>query len=174
MKKLIILAAVVFGFAATSFAQATGNAKADATASILASVTITNNNGFDFGSIYSSVLGGTVDLKADNSRVPTGVQLGTTAGKAAKFTVVGSGDGSPHIGIMYTQSPVTLTGPGTAMTLNGIFAEEGGLTKISGSSLDLDVNGQAILFMGGTLNLNPQQKAGTYTNASAVTVTVAY
>jgi hypothetical protein len=174
MKKLIVIAAVLLGFTSTSFAQA----HADANATIVASVSIINNAGLNFGSIYSSVAGGTVSLSPDATTVRngSGVTLGPVNGTAAQFTVTGSGSATAPKVSWTSAGTVSLTGPtgSTAMTLTGLNAKSNGTALTTGGTVTLAADGTAIIYMGGILNVNAKQLAGTYTNADAVDFTVSY
>ena len=173
MKKLVIFAVVLLGIASTSFAQ---TARADA--NILTSVSVATVRGFNFGDIFSSVAGGSVLLTATASegRTGTGVTLGTGTGTSAQFTITGSGSTTAPK-ITWPSTGIILTGPGSStMTLSLLNAISGsGLAITSGTTLiPLDASGNATVYMGGTLTVGAKQAAGTYSNTTALAVTVAY
>jgi len=168
--KVIATAAVVLGYANSSFAQAT--ATAAASASIMSPITIAKNVDMSFGNVaVSASTGGTVVLDPTGTRTTGGaggVTLPSTTGtvSAADFTVSGTPSFTYDITL-----PTTATlsdGSGHTMIVNTFtsFPATTGALSSGGGTQDLTV--------GATLNVSAAQAAGTYTNATAVPVTVNY
>jgi hypothetical protein len=172
MKKLIILAVVVFGFAATSFAQNKANAgvfakiEAPATAGGGGGAATPHSIGWvtdmDFGIITNTTTGGTVRLDAASGAfgTPTGGLTVPSNGTVAQFLVKGA---STSIAVTYP-TVLTLTGNGTSMTLNIAKATDESWTPTS-------TPGEYNLKIGGTLTV-PAGAWGGYTCGSGLTVTV--
>ena len=166
MKKVLVLAIVVLGFAASSFAQVT--ATASTTAIIITPIAITKTVDMNFGNIaVSPTLGGTVVLPTAGSRTLTGgVTLPVVTGTvtAASFTV--TGEGSSTYSITLPSSAITLTGPSGTMTVQNFVSTPSSTGALTSGSQQVKV--------GATLNVSAAQAAGTYTNASGLFVTVNY
>ena len=164
MKKLFLIAAVIFGFAATSFAQNSATATATATASLLAPITITNAGNMNFGILATSDVAGTATIStADVLSVANGVSI-VNAGNAsaASFTVTGEEDYSFSITL---PSSHTITDGTNSMTVDNFTSDPDVTGTISGSTT---------LNVGATLNISADQTAGVYTSATGFDVTVAY
>ena len=166
MKKVLVLAIVVLGFAASSFAQVT--ATASTTGTIITPIAITKDVDMNFGNIaVSPTLGGTVVLPTAGARTLTGgVTLPVVTGTvtAASFTV--TGEGSSTYSITLPSSAITLTGPSGTMTVQNFVSTPSNTGALSGGTQQVKV--------GATLNVAAAQAAGTYTNASGLFVTVNY
>ncbi|MBK7213751.1 MAG: DUF4402 domain-containing protein [Bacteroidales bacterium] len=166
MKNLLVLALVVLGFAANTFAQVT--ATSSTTATIITPIAITKDVDMNFGNIaVSPTLGGTVVLPTAGARTQTGgvtlpVVTGTVA--AASFTV--TGEGNSTYSITLPSSAITLTSANGTMTVENFVSNPGNTGTLS--------NGSQIVKVGATLNVGAAQPAGTYTNASGLFVTVNY
>ncbi len=149
-------------------AQATATASASAT--VVAPIAMSKNVNMNFGNAAVSVSsGGSVILAPVGTRTTagSGVTLPATAGtvSAANFTI----SGAPGYTFAITlPSTATIAGPGAAtMTVSSFTSSPSATGTLSGS-------GTQTLTVGATLAVNPAQAAGTYTNASAVPVTVNY
>ena len=166
MKKVLVLAIVVLGFAASSFAQVT--ATASTTANIITPIAITKTVDMNFGNIAGSpTLGGTVVLPTAGARTLTGgVTLPVVTGTvtAASFTV--TGEGSSTYSITLPSSAITLTGPSGTMTVQNFVSTPSSTGALTSGSQQVKV--------GATLNVSAAQGAGTYTNASSLFVTENY
>jgi hypothetical protein len=167
--KVCAVAALVLGYANSSFAQA--SATASASASIIAPITLTKNVDMSFGNIaVSASSGGTVILAPAGTRTTGGaggVTLPATTGTvtAADFTVAGTPDYT--YAITLPSSTTISDGSGHNMTVDGFTSTPSATgTLSSGGSQDLTV--------GATLTVTAAQTPGTYTNASGVPVTVNY
>lgn len=178
MKKLIILAVVLLGSAATSFAQLTATAKI--TANIQSPTSINKVLDLNFGNIFTPIgstsgtsavpaVAGSVFVapKEGPNRIATvGLMLGTGSGQAAKFTISGT-----------PKSTVTMNLPNTGhLTLfSGIDFMNVSLdftylsaTAVAGSvaSITLADSGLYTFWIGGTLWVAPNQAWGSYTNTT--------
>ena len=158
MKNLLVLAIIVLGFAATSFAQVT--ATASTTATIITPIAIEKDVDMNFGNIaVSPTLGGTVVLPTSGSRTKTGgVTLPVVTGtvSAASFTV--TGEGNSTYSITLPSSAITLTGPSGTMTVENFVSTPSNTGTLNSGTQEVKV--------GATLNVGAAQAAGTYTNES--------
>ena len=154
-----VLAASVMGANAAHAATAT----ADASANILAEVTLANtpNTSLDFATIVVDATGGTVVVANDGTRSSCGGSLvcsGTT--DAADFTVGGTANEVVNVTIPAT---VTLNDGGS----NNMTAT---LTStVSGGSVTLDGSGAAAFSVGGSLAVSGGQADGAYSGTFTVT-----
>lgn len=166
MKNLLVLAIIVLGFTATSFAQVT--ATASTTATIITPIAIEKDVDMNFGNIaVSPTLGGTVVLPTSGARTKTGgVTLPVVTGtvSAASFTV--TGEGNSTYSITLPSSAITLTSPSGTMTVENFVSTPSNTGALNNGSQEVKV--------GATLNVGAAQAAGTYTNESSLFVTVNY
>jgi Domain of unknown function (DUF4402) len=166
--KAIVTAAVVLTISNNSFAQATATASASAT--IITPITIVKTVDMNFGNVaVSATIAGTAILAPGGTRTTGGaggVTLPATNGtvSAASFTV--SGQASYTYAITLPSS-TTISSGGNSMTVNAF-------TSLPATTGTLSVGGTQTLNVGATLNVNAGQASGTYTNATAVPVTVNY
>ena len=167
MKKLLVFAIVVLGFAASSFAQVT--ATASTTATILTPIAITKTVDMNFGNIaISPTIAGTVVLPTTGARTLTGgVTLPVVTGTVTPATFTVTGDGTSTYSITLPGSAITLNGPAsTTMTVQSFVSTPSGTGVLTAGTQTVKV--------GATLNVGAAQGAGTYTNASSLFVTVNY
>jgi len=160
---LVVTAASAF-VPSSAFAQASDTEPANASANIIAPITLTKVTDLVFGDIVPNTTAGTVVM--DNGGTITGATGGVVAlastRNAATFTVGG------QIGRLYTVTPVgnitisNLAGPN--MIINPTSDCGGGLCTIGA------VGGSAVR-VGGTLNVGAAQPAALYTGTFSVTVT---
>lgn len=167
--KFLALATVMFAFTAGAFAQVSATAAASAT--IVSPIAIARATDMNFGNVAVSTSGGTVVLTpalAANRTTTGGVTLPATTGTvtAAAFNVTGTPSYTYTIAL--SPATITITNPASnTMTVTG-------LTSNPASTGTLDAGGAQTIYVGGTLNVSGGQATGTYTNATAVTVTVNY
>src|SRR5580700_7395040 len=167
--KVIATAAVVIAFSNSSFAQATATASASAT--IITPITIVKNVDMSFGNVaVSASLAGTVVLAPAGSRTTGGaggVTLPSTTGTVAgaDFTVSGQASYTYAITLPTT---ATLTDGGSHTMVVNTF------TSTPSATGALSTSGTQDLKIGATLNVTAAQASGTYTNSTAVPVTVNY
>ena len=166
--KVLAIAVIALGLSNSSFAQAT--ATASATATIITPITIVKTVDMNFGNVaVSASLAGTVVLAPAGGRTTGGaggVTLPATTGTvtAASFTVSGQ---SGYTYAITLPSTINITDAAShTMAVNNFVsnpATTGTLTS-----------GSQVLTVGATLNVAAAQPAGTYTNATGVSVTVNY
>ena len=164
MKKILILIVLFSGFAASSFAQATGTASASAT--IIAPISIAKTADMNFGNIAVNATPGTVILATAGTRTKTGgVTLPATAGTvtAAQFTVTGANA---------TTYAITLPTSITISHLTDYMYVDTFTSNPSSPGLT-DGNGTQIIFVGATLTVGASQAAGVY-GPGSFPVTVNY
>jgi len=169
MRKILLTMIIAAGFSTAVLAQATATATASATATIVAPLTITKTVDMNFGNIaVSASNAGTVVLSPAGVRSLTGgITFPATTGTvdAAEFDVTGSG--TYTYAITLPAGPVTLTGdPSGTMTLTTFTSTPSGTGALSAGAQTITV--------GATLNVGAGQAAGTYTNATAVPVSIVY
>jgi hypothetical protein len=165
MKQLIkffAIMTVAMLFAVNANGQAT--ASANATATIIAPISITNTADLAFGNVaVSAITAGTVVLTPAGGRSATGgVTLPAVTGTftAAAFTVNGSGTSTYSITL---PASATLTGtPSGTMTVDTFTSTPSGTGALTGGTQNITV--------GGTLNVGAAQAAGSYTGSFNVTV----
>lgn len=171
LRTLLVIAIAIFGSVSSSFAQlGQGLAATTATAggTVLTPITIALGTNLEFGTIVTSVAGGTVAVPTSGTATYTGVSVFTGAGAvtptAATFNV--SGNYSTTFATAVTSWPTVVT------------HTDGSTTMAIGAHVDnfdttLDGTGVAHLKIGATLTLGGTQKAGRYTS-DPFTVTVNY
>ena len=173
MKKIFILAVVLLGFAATTFAQTVANAGVTAVIETPASGTksIGYIGDMDFGTITNNLASGstgTLTLNPDGTitAIDPGLAQATHTGKAAQFLIKGASPGT--ITITYPAS-LQLYGSGAPLTVT--------LTPdvVHNAACWEDVAGSTDqkLKMGGTLSI-PAGAYGGYSSGSTLVVTVTH
>lgn len=173
MKKLILLAVVVLGFAATSFAQPV-SATASATATIKAALAITKIVDLNFGSIYIPGYIGTVTIDAVAAGTRTfnpNTNSGSGTGAAAKFAIDGVFGNNPTVGFPPT---LTLTSGANTMVVTLACKNSSAGSIATGGTVTLDINGKADIYIGGELAMIANQPVGIYKDLTHLTVTVNY
>lgn len=172
MKKITSIIAIVTLSIAFSTSATAQTATATASATIVTPITIVKGTDMVFGNV--AVLGtlGTVVLaptsaagRSTTGGVTIAAANGGSSPTAAKFTVSGQGNYAYTITL---PSSASLTGPGTAMTVNAF-------TSSIGTDLTLGAltGGTQIVYVGATLNVAATQTEGAYTTTT-FPVTVAY
>ncbi|MDR9458468.1 MAG: DUF4402 domain-containing protein [Salegentibacter sp.] len=162
LKILTILILLLAGGACFAQASATANFKASVT--IIEPIGITTTSDMNFANIDARN-GGTVILKPDNTRVATGgLELEEAANvSAATFMVTGQQGYSFNISL--PQGSYELRNGGEAMAIQDFTAE-----------LDQSLlgDGPAMLKVGASLFVNPNQEPGVYNSVADLQVTVNY
>ncbi len=159
--KIAAVAALLLAGAAAPALAAQSSGTVTANATVIQPLTITQTTAMDFGKLVMDAGSpglGTVTLAAGTSaRTPSGgVDLVGTSAAAGVVQVVGQ-TGNTYTVTLPTST--TLTGPGTAMTLD-TFASSDTLTSISGTNS---------VHIGAVLHVNAAQTAGGYTGSFVVT-----
>jgi len=161
--KIVALATVMIGFAATSNAQTEKvTATAQAQATIIVPITISKTTDLNFGNVIGTATGGTLILSPDGTRLESGVQLATIKGTItpAVFHVTGE-----------TDYAYTVTLPSTAYTLTSTVEGATGtmtLTDFTHNATGSIANGDVDFSVGATLNVTAKQAAGVYTNTATL------
>ena len=166
VRKLSVLAVLLFAITAASFAQVSATSNASAT--IVTPIAIANTVEMNFGNVSPHpTLGGTVVLSPAGARTPTNVTLPATTGTvtAASFTVTGQAN--------FTYS-ITLPAGATTISSGGNDMTVDTWTSNPTPTGDLGAGGSQTLTVGATLNVAAAQAAGTYTLGTPFTVTVNY
>lgn len=162
--KLFCVAALLMGFAQSSFAQVTDVATASAV--IIAPISVAKTADMDFGTLAVNTNNGTVDLGTDGSlSVLGGVTIIGGTPTAAVFHVAGTVGESYYFNLpaSVTLSDGALPVPNTMIVDN--FVHTASLIIPAGGE---DVN------VGATLNVTGSQAPGNYTNTTDLIVTVNY
>jgi len=148
-----------------SAAQNSASTSANATAKIIAPITLTKTADLNFGDVVPSGVAGTVTVTPAAVRTSAGgASLGNGAAvTAAAFTVGGQGSATYAITLPAVAS--TLTTGANTMTVDTFTSNP------SGTGL-LSAGGSQALTVGANLNVGVAQATGTY--VGTFTVTVAY
>ena len=169
LTKIFATAAIIIAGTSVSFAQAT--ATASASANIITPISIAKTVDMNFGNVaVSATIAGTAILAPGGTRTTGGaggVTLPATTGtvSAASFTV--SGQASYTYAITLPSTTVTLSSGTNTMGIN-TFTSSPSATGL------LSSGGTQTLTVGATLDVSAGQASGSYTNATAVPVTVNY
>lgn len=167
--KICTMAVFLFGFAANSYSQVSANAASSAT--IVTPIAISKAIDMNFGNLAVSATGGTVILAPASTRSLTGgVTLPVVTGTvtAAEFSITGQPNYTYSITLPSNSLTITETVGGTAtMTVSNFTSNPTPTGTLNGS-------GAQTLKVGATLNVDANQAAGSYTNATGFTVTVNY
>ena len=158
MKKITLIALLAFSGAA--FAQ-TNQGVADVNAEIVSPIAINDGSAMNFGTIKGTATGGDVTIATDGSRTFTNTDMDITSTNvsAATFEITAGNGVNYDISIPNT----VLTGAGDDMTLSFAHDRNDAGDRIGdGSAQTLNV--------GGTLQVNNSQAAGSYTGEVNVTV----
>jgi len=169
-RKLIILFAGIL-FTVSAVQQVNGQTEAydaaSTSATIITPIAISKTVDLNFGNIVAGTTG-TVTVGTDDSRSSTGgVTLpSATPGTitAAQFDVTGLANATYSI---TAPASFNITGPGDDMEVSTFVTDP----TPTGT---LDDDGKQTISVGATLVVGENQTAGTYTNADALVITVAY
>lgn len=158
-----------------SAAHAQVSASSDATAEVLAALQLTNDAGLDFGGIVlnASSTGGTVAINGSGVRTCSGDVICGPAGseQPAVFTVTGAANSSINVTVQdLVANPVSLTHTANAGSTSANHNIE--LTSLDDGSLGgfTTFSGNETFNVGGTINLDGSEIAGTYEGTFDVTV----
>ncbi|MGC1470092.1 MAG: DUF4402 domain-containing protein [Sphingorhabdus sp.] len=159
-KMKLALAGAIVATGMVSNAAYAATEQADATVQVLAAVQLSAVTDLDFGVVAASAAGGTVSLGAASGATPsaTGV-IAISGGAPASFQVTQATNG--EVIDLTVGNPAPLTGPGADIALSGLTLSTGSIT-FNSASLET-------VYVGGTISLNPNQVAGTYTGTFDVT-----
>lgn len=156
----ILTAALALTIAPAALAQNSDTATADANATIIAAIAVSNTASLEFGDIVQDATGGTVTVS------PTGVLASSGphslgGEQAAAYTV--TGDASKTFGITFGAPSITITGPAAATMTVDTFAA----SCSSGCAL---TGGSASLTTGARLTVGANQTPGAYNGTFDLTV----
>lgn len=160
---LTALAAIVLLVpSGSAMAQNQASAQADATATIIAPITLTNTADLQFGNVVASTAAGTIVVDTAGGRTWTAGATGISGlpVSAAAFTV---GGGANRTFTITLPASTTITNGAENMTVDTF-------TSSLGASSVLDGSGAAALAVGGTLTVNANQATGSYSGTFSVTV----
>ena len=140
-----------------------GSITAPVSARIVSRVNLVTLSGMEFGEISASSAPGAIVLEPGGARTSTqGATLNSAVpGSSATFEILG--DPSATYIISLPDSVTLLSSNGQSMLLNQFTS----LPSLTGQ---LDASGRQTLFVGGTLNVSPNQLFGNYTGVMSVTV----
>jgi len=165
MKKLLVFSILMAAFTAGAFAQVSATANASAT--IITPITITNTADMNFGNVAVNATPGTVVITPAGVRSVTGgCTLPAVAGtvSAAAFTVTGVPDATYSITL--PAAATTITSGANNMTVDTWTSSPTPTGTLTGGTENLTI--------GATLNVAGGQAPGVYTSATPFTVTVNY
>ena len=159
-KMKLALAGAVIATGMISNAAYAATEQADATVQVLAAVQLSAVTDLDFGVVAASAAGGTVQLSAASGATPSasGV-IAISGGAPASFQVTQATNG--EVIDLTVGNPAPLTGPGADIALSGL--------TLSNASITFNSASLQTVYVGGTISLNPNQVAGTYTGTFDVT-----
>lgn len=157
---VVIVAAIalVAGLTVNSHAASAG---ANATATVITPIAISNTADLAFGNFAAST-GGTVVIDAAGSRTKTGavVLSAANAGAAASFDVTGQADATYAISL---PSSATITSGANNMTVDTF-------TSSPSATGTLSAGGAQTVSVGATLTVASAQATGDYTGTFSVSV----
>lgn len=158
----LTIAALSLGLVQGAFAQSV-SATANASATVVANLTIANNQGLDFGSlIVSPTVAGTVVMAPDGTRSQTaGVTLVTGSGTPTPATFRVSGQPNAQYTIALPTNPVTVTSGSNSMTVTGFNSSPSATGTLDGGGLQT-------FAVGATLIVGAGQAVGTYSGTFSV------
>ncbi|WP_324719105.1 DUF4402 domain-containing protein [Salinimicrobium sp. HB62] len=163
MKKITFV--LIALFTGTAFGQEEANATANVNAEIVSPITIVSDGtALDFGTINGTATGGDVSVDINGNRTFTNTAMKVTSAvtpSAATFKITAANEYLYSISI----PDITLTGDGSPMNVSFVHNRNSTTGKTGSGS-------QQPLYVGGTLTVNDNQTAGSYTGE--VEVTVAY
>lgn len=168
--RIFTLAIAILGFTSASFAQS--SATATSTAELLTPLSIIKDIDLSFGRIASSATAGTAAIEASEvgtRTVTNGVAALGGSPSPAKFTVTGAKD--QYYGMVTPPSTIQLTNESDGTKKLDLVLTYSNNAK---ESRKFDSNGKNIFYVGGSINIPAGTIAGIYSNATGLTVTVAY
>jgi hypothetical protein len=138
---------------------------ANATATVIDPLGVTEVNGMSFGDISATATAGTVVLDLGDGRTFTGgVDLAGGTVTSGDYTLTGE----PNKAYVITfPASATITSGTDTMTVNTFTTSKGSTAPITGT---LDGTGNDSFIIGGTLIVGGNQPAGTYSGSYVLTV----
>src|SRR5580658_2804363 len=132
---------------------------APASAQCFTAVSVSQTQQMNFGTIAVNGSSGTVTIASNGTVTVPGGFVHTGAGTAGAFKATGS----PFCPAVLSFTAGALTGPGTAMTINGF-------TNSAGGAPFFNIVGTLTFNVGANLLVNAGQAGGTYSGTYTVTV----
>ena len=164
--KIFALGIIALGFAANSFAQSTATASVGA--SLVTPLSISKTADMSFATVAASATAGTIILDyANATTISGGAHKVSGSPTTASFTVLG--EGTSVVNLTYPASVTLTSAESNTLVVDGILCD----AAASGGTFAL-VGGTKTLKVKGTLQLPANKVAGTYTNATDLTVTINY
>lgn len=159
-KMKLALAGAIVATGMVSNAAYAATEQADATVQVLAAVQLSAVTDLDFGVVAASAAGGTVTLNAAAAATPSSVGvIAISGGAPGSFQVTQATNG--ELIDLTVGNPAPLSGPGPDIALSGL--------TLSNASITFNSASLQTVYVGGTISLNPNQPAGTYTGTFDVT-----
>ncbi len=154
-KLFSIVAVASLVFVGHASAQISASATGEANARIITGLSISKTADLEFSEIISNGVGGTVTISTDGDAAFDGVNAypGSKAPSAATFEV--RGEAGKHF---YAELPKEIN----VRNENDEVMVVNGFTITSDEGYNLDKDGQDVLTVGATLNVNANQDAGYY------------
>lgn len=167
--KIIFTAVLFLGFTVSNVVAQSPNATADASATVLAELTLVKNTDIAFGEVAR---GTTPALNPVSGAATAGAGLNSSSTAVGKFTLTGEGDAN----ILVSWTKNDLDGPGAdivfapSVSYGATDASFGGTIITSGSTQQIDAGGTNYFWVGGTITVASNQVAGTYEGDFTLTV----
>lgn len=163
-----VAAALLAGQVSAQPTNSTAQATTPVTANVVRPIAITGGDTLNFGTITSSVAGGTVVIDpavgAETVRALSGVTSPDSTFSVGTFNVTGVG-GDNTFGVELTYASTT---PATGVTLGS--PTSAGCNK-SGAAFTVDAAGTCTLRVGGTLTVAPNAPGGAVNTTMQAVVT---
>jgi hypothetical protein len=161
-----ILSVMIVGLAFSAALLGQSSATANASATIIGPIAISNTADMNFGNVAVGASGGTVIMTPAGARSVTGgVTLPATTGTPAAAAFNVTGVDTYTFAITLPSAPLTITSGANTMTVTNFTSTPSGTGTI---------NGTTALTVGATLNVNANQPSGNYLSGTPFTVTVNY
>jgi hypothetical protein len=169
LKKLLALSILLTAFTAATFGQSDVSA---ASATIVSPIAINNTRALEFGNIAAGAVAGSVTLTPDaaTTRSSVGVTLPVVTGTVSSAAFEVTGTPAYAYSIAISPASVNITNGAFTMAVGSFTSTP---TVAAGGTLD-GTTGTQNIYVGATLTVGANQAPGTYTNATAFTVTVNY
>ena len=140
-----------------------GSITAPVTARIVSTVNLVTLSGVQFGEISASSTFGTIVLEPGGARI-------STQGAAINSAVPGGPASFEIIGYPSATYIISLPDSVTLSSSNGQSMQMNQFTSLPSQTGQLDASGRQTLFVGGTLNVDPNKPYGSYSGVMSVTV----
>lgn len=165
--KSYFLLFLIIAVSAQTFAQASASTSITSRATVVEPIRIQKTMDLDFGNVIASTMSGTVILSPDGTRTAYGVSISNSVSGQVNpaEAVVSHGNLSYDISLPDTFTLFNEENPSQTVILN-----EFTVTSLP----NIIAEGNDIIKIGATLNLEANQLPGFYTNTAGFSVTVTY